>query len=67
VEGDVLYFEGNNHPVSMQKKLGNKIFDVNGTLILLFIILVGAFAVAYIDLRKELVILREQALIDYFE
>ena len=30
------------------------------------ILLVGAFAVAYIDMKKELVILREQALKDYF-
>lgn len=49
----------------MQKQLGNKVFDVNGWLVIMFILLVGAFAVAYIDLRKELVLVREQALRDY--
>ncbi len=50
----------------MQKNADGKILDVNGWLIILFILLVGAFAVAYIDMKKELVILREQALKDYF-
>jgi hypothetical protein len=49
----------------MQKQVGNKIFDVNGWLVVMFIMLVGAFAVAYIDMRKELVLVREQALRDY--
>ena len=49
----------------MQKSLGNRVFDVNGWLVILFILLVGAFAVAYIDMRKELTLVREQALRDY--
>ena len=42
-----------------------RIFDVNPWLVVLFILLVGAFAVAYIDLRKELTLVREQAFRDY--
>lgn len=49
----------------MQKQVGNRVFDVNGWLVILFILLVGAFAVAYIDMRKELTLVREQALRDY--
>lgn len=49
----------------MRKQINGKVFDVNGWLVILFILLVGAFAVAYIDMRKELVLVREQALRDY--
>ncbi len=49
----------------MQKPDQDKIFNVNGWLIIMFLMLVGAFAVAYIDMRKELTLVREQALRDY--
>lgn len=49
----------------MDKPASDKVFNVNGWLVIMFILLVGAFAVAYIDMRKELTLIREQALKDY--
>lgn len=45
----------------MKKDVSEKIFDVNGWFIILFILLVGAFAIAYMDLRSDFRLLKEQA------
>lgn len=44
----------------MKKDVSEKFFDVNGWFIILFILLVGAFAIAYMDLRSDLRLLQEQ-------
>lgn len=51
----------------MKKMFDKKIFNLNAWFLIMFILLVGAFAVAYIDMRKDLILLREAALQDVFE
>lgn len=51
----------------MKSGLDKKVFNLNAWFLIMFIMLVGAFAVAYIDLRKEIVTVREQSLRDVFE
>lgn len=51
----------------MKNLFDKKILNLNAWFLIMFILLVGAFAVAYIDMRKDLTILREEALEDVFE
>ena len=45
----------------MQKQVADKVFGINGWFVILFIMLVGAFAMAYMDLRNDFRLLQEQA------